>query len=243
MNRRRHLVIATAILATAGMLMAPAAYGAITNPAKNPHRIVVQGDDGYTYVDGQDTLPGFDDVECTYIPGAWYDFDANRVYYADGQSIPWTEWDRIPGYDKWLAEKQAAQQPSNPSNGGGNNGGSNNSGSNNSGSNNGGNTGGSNTQQAAGNDDAQEVTEVAAATDEVEASASPSAEPSATPAISAEDVADEVAEQLDAAAAPVAEVSDASGIGRVLLIGLFGLGVITFLAYEIVRRRSGKSVA
>ena len=82
-----------------------AAHADVTNPADNPNKITVKGDDGQTYVDGQDTLPGFDDEECTYIPGAWFDFDKNRVYYADGQSIPWTEWDRATGYKDWLAKK------------------------------------------------------------------------------------------------------------------------------------------
>ena len=50
----------------------------VTNPADNPHKITVKGDDGQTYVDGQDTLPGYDDEECTYIPGAWFDCDNSK---------------------------------------------------------------------------------------------------------------------------------------------------------------------
>lgn len=101
-----------AALTTAALLglalaapLAPAAHAAVTNPADNPHPITVKGDDGRTYTDGEDTLPGYDDVECTYIPGAWFDFDNNRVHYADGQSIPWTEWERASGYDEWKAKQ------------------------------------------------------------------------------------------------------------------------------------------
>lgn len=95
---------ALGLLVAATVLAAPAQAG-VTNPADNPHKIIVKGDDGNTYVDGQDTLPGYDDEECTYIPGAYFDFDNNRVRYADGQSIPWTEWDRATGYKQWLAKK------------------------------------------------------------------------------------------------------------------------------------------
>jgi hypothetical protein len=90
------------VLVTVGL--APAAQ-AITNPADNPHKITVKGDDGKTYVDGHDTLPGYDDEECTYIPGAWFDFDNNKVHYADGQSITWTEWERATGYQQWQDHK------------------------------------------------------------------------------------------------------------------------------------------
>ena len=71
---------------------------AVTNPASNPYPITVTGDDGNFYHDGLDTLPGYDDEECTYIPGAYFDFAKNLVHYADGKSIPWTEWDRASGY-------------------------------------------------------------------------------------------------------------------------------------------------
>lgn len=225
MTRARTLVISTAILATAGMVMAPAAYASITNPANNPHRIVVQGDDGNTYVDGQDTLPGYDDIECTFIPGAWFDFDNNRVYYADGQSIPWTEWDRIAGYDKWLKAKQASQQSSTSS--------SSTSSSSSS----------SSTKSSSGSTDETSVTEVAAAEDPVaspSASASPEPSPSAEPSVEPSPSAEPVD---DVSAAGPADVADASGAGRIVLIGLFVLGVITFLAYEIVRRRGGRTVA
>ena len=82
---------------------------AVTNPADNPYPVTVLGDDGNTYHDGADTLPGYDDEECTYIPGAWFDFANNRVHYADGQSIPWTEWDRASGYREWLANHNSQQ--------------------------------------------------------------------------------------------------------------------------------------
>jgi len=85
---------------------------AVTNPAVNPNPITVLGDDGNTYIDGQDTLPGFDDEECTYIPGAYFDFAANRVRYADGQSIAWTEWERATGYQEWLASQNNGSKTS-----------------------------------------------------------------------------------------------------------------------------------
>ena len=94
---------------TTGLTVIPAWTAlAVTNPADNPSPITVLGDDGNTYHDGADTLPGFDDEECTYIPGAWFDFAHNKVHYADGQSIPWTEWDRASGYREWQAA-QASQ--------------------------------------------------------------------------------------------------------------------------------------
>jgi hypothetical protein len=106
-----------AVAAAAGALLvlgalAPAAHAAqVTNPADHPSPITVKGDDGNTYSDGQDTLPGYDDYECTYIPGAWFDFANNRVRYADGQSIPWTEWDRATGYKAWLANHTSSPSP------------------------------------------------------------------------------------------------------------------------------------
>lgn len=108
MKRSLPLVAAVAATLLGAVVMAPSAT-AITNPAANPHKITVQGDDGKTYVDGQDTLPGYDDEECTYIPGAWFDFANDRVHYADGRSIPWTEWDRATGYEAWL-KKQSGQK-------------------------------------------------------------------------------------------------------------------------------------
>lgn len=110
MKRTLSAAIAAAGLALGTIATAPAAL-AITNPADNPHPITVKGDDGNTYTDGEDTLPGYDDIECTYIPGAYFDFDNNRVRYADGQSIPWTEWDRATGYAEWKA-KQNQPKPS-----------------------------------------------------------------------------------------------------------------------------------
>jgi hypothetical protein len=104
-------LLASAI-AVSSIIGSALAANAVTNPADNPHPITVTGDDGNTYHDGADTLPGYDDEECTYIPGAWFDFANNRVRYADGQSIPWTEWDRASGYNDWLA----AQSSSNSNN-------------------------------------------------------------------------------------------------------------------------------
>jgi hypothetical protein len=96
----------SAAFLSAGLTVIPAWSAlAVTNPAVNPSPITVTGDDGNTYHDGADTLPGYDDEECTYIPGAWFDFANNRVRYADGQSIPWTEWDRASGYNEWLASR------------------------------------------------------------------------------------------------------------------------------------------
>lgn len=101
-------IISTTI-ATAGLVLGSLALAqpaqAITNPADNPHPITVKGDDGKTYTDGEDTLPGYDDEACTYIPGASFDFENNKVRYADGQSIPWTEWDRATGYKEWKAKQ------------------------------------------------------------------------------------------------------------------------------------------
>lgn len=107
----------SATMAATGLVLATLVLGgpaqAVTNPADNPHPITVKGDDGKTYSDGEDTLPGYDDEACTYIPGAYFDFDNNRVRYADGQSIPWTEWDRATGYKEWKAKKDAPA-PSTP---------------------------------------------------------------------------------------------------------------------------------
>jgi len=112
---KRLLATAAAVsvigLPLASISFAPAAE-AITNPAQNPHPITVKGDDGNTYTDGADTLPGYDDEACTYIPGAWFDFDNNRVHYADGQSIAWTEWDRATGYADWKAKHDKPTAPS-----------------------------------------------------------------------------------------------------------------------------------
>ena len=103
-------LLASAI-AVSSIIGSALAANAVTNPADNPHPITVTGDDGNTYHDGADTLPGYDDEECTYIPGAYFDFAANRVRYADGQSIPWTEWDRASGYREWVAEQNATPAP------------------------------------------------------------------------------------------------------------------------------------
>jgi outer membrane biosynthesis protein TonB len=112
MNRTLSATIATAGLVLATLTIAGPAQ-AITNPADNPNPITVKGDDGKTYHDGEDTLPGYDDEACTYIPGAYFDFANNKVRYADGKSITWTEWDRATGYKEWKA-KQDAPAPSAP---------------------------------------------------------------------------------------------------------------------------------
>ena len=103
-------LLASAI-AVSSIIGSALAANAVTNPADNPAPITVQGDDGNTYHDGEDTLPGYDDEECTYIPGAYFDFAANRVRYADGQSIHWTEWDRASGYREWLANQNETTAP------------------------------------------------------------------------------------------------------------------------------------
>lgn len=119
MNRTRITSTALALSALVALGPIATAQAAVTNPANNPHRIEVIGDDGATYVDGQDTLPGYDDEACTYIPGAYFDFASNRVYYPGGVWIPWTEWDRATGYQEWLAgrtqeAKTASAAPATP---------------------------------------------------------------------------------------------------------------------------------
>lgn len=114
MSRSKVAKAIAAALVAAGLTVIPAWSAlAVTNPADNPAPITVQGDDGNTYHDGADTLPGYDDEECTYIPGAYFDFAANRVRYADGQSIHWTEWDRASGYREWLAAQNETTTPTN----------------------------------------------------------------------------------------------------------------------------------
>ena len=112
MSKGKFTRLFTAAFVAAGLTVIPAWSAlAVTNPADNPSPITVQGDDGNTYHDGEDTLPGYDDEECTYIPGAYFDFAANRVRYADGQSIHWTEWDRASGYREWLANQNETTAP------------------------------------------------------------------------------------------------------------------------------------
>jgi hypothetical protein len=104
---------ASAAALTLALVSIPAwSASAVTNPAANPHPITVTGDDGNIYHDGLDTLPGYDDEECTYIPGAYFDFAKNLVHYADGKSIPWTEWDRASGYKVWqTSQKSSTSKP------------------------------------------------------------------------------------------------------------------------------------
>ena len=112
MSKGKFTRLFAAAFVAAGLTVIPAWSAlAVTNPADNPSPITVQGDDGNTYHDGEDTLPGYDDEECTYIPGAYFDFAANRVRYADGQSIHWTEWDRASGYREWLANQNETTAP------------------------------------------------------------------------------------------------------------------------------------
>jgi hypothetical protein len=99
---------AAAVLALALVAIPAWSASAVTNPASNPYPITVTGDDGNVYHDGLDTLPGYDDEECTYIPGAYFDFAKNLVHYADGKSIPWTEWDRASGYKVWLTNQKSS---------------------------------------------------------------------------------------------------------------------------------------
>lgn len=119
MSKGKFSRLFAAAFAAAGLTVIPAWSAlAVTNPADNPAPITVQGDDGNTYHDGADTLPGYDDEECTYIPGAYFDFAANRVRYADGQSIHWTEWDRASGYREWLAAQSETTTPTETTTGG-----------------------------------------------------------------------------------------------------------------------------
>lgn len=108
--------MASAAALTLAIISIPAwSASAVTNPAANPHPITVTGDDGNVYHDGLDTLPGYDDEECTYIPGAYFDFAKNLVHYADGKSIPWTEWDRASGYKVWLTSQKSSSSSSSSS--------------------------------------------------------------------------------------------------------------------------------
>ena len=112
MSKTRLIKRLSAAVIAAGLTVIPAWTAlAVTNPADNPNPITVTGDDGNTYHDGADTLPGYDDEECTYIPGAYFDFANNRVRYADGQSIHWTEWSRASGYTEWLASQNSVSTP------------------------------------------------------------------------------------------------------------------------------------
>lgn len=108
MSKGKFARLFAAAFVAAGLTVIPAWSAlAVTNPADNPSPITVIGDDGNTYNDGADTLPGYDDEECTYIPGAWFDFANNKVHYADGQWIHWTEWSRASGYSEWLAKQNS----------------------------------------------------------------------------------------------------------------------------------------
>jgi hypothetical protein len=108
LNRKSSKVVSAAALAAALAVLPAWSASAVTNPAANPYPVTVTGDDGNVYHDGLDTLPGYDDEECTYIPGAYFDFSKNLVHYADGKSIPWTEWDRASGYKVWLTNQKSS---------------------------------------------------------------------------------------------------------------------------------------
>ena len=106
--------LAAAVLGAALVVIPAWSASAVTNPAANPSPITVTGDDGNVYHDGLDTLPGYDDEECTYIPGAYFDFAKNLVHYADGKSIRWTEWDRASGYRAWLTSQKGSTSKATP---------------------------------------------------------------------------------------------------------------------------------
>lgn len=108
LNRKSSKVVSAAALAAALAVLPAWSASAVTNPAANPYPVTVTGDDGNVYHDGLDTLPGYDDEECTYIPGAYFDFAKNLVHYADGKSVPWTEWDRASGYKVWLTNQKSS---------------------------------------------------------------------------------------------------------------------------------------
>jgi len=83
-----------ALLSVAVWSIAPAAHAqGVTNPAKNPSPIEVTID-GQTYSDGRDTLPGYDDVACTPIPGIQYDFENDQIQYYDsyGKLLKTANW-------------------------------------------------------------------------------------------------------------------------------------------------------
>ncbi len=113
-RRGRSAAVLAAVwgLALFGVASTAFAGGDITNPAKHPYPVTVKID-GQTYNDGQDTLPGYDDLECTPIPGVQFDFASNQIQYYDGggdllATAKWTEWSRISSYDTWLKQQQSA---------------------------------------------------------------------------------------------------------------------------------------
>jgi hypothetical protein len=107
----RRLAIAGAVLG-AWLGAASAAHAqAVTNPAEHPAPITVTVD-GQKYHDGLDTLPGYDDQECTPIPGVQYDFTQNEIQYYDSsgellETAHWTEWSRISSYETWKQQQNA----------------------------------------------------------------------------------------------------------------------------------------
>jgi len=233
MTRTHIRALATAALAAGSLLLATAAYATVTNPANNPHRIEVLGDDGNTYVDGQDTLPGYDDIACTFIPGAWFDFENNKVHYADGQSIPWTEWDRIAGYSTWVDEQNAAAAAAAAAAAPATSGST---------------TSGSTAKPASGGSTATGTDSTVVSSDGSTTALTPS--PTASPSPSSEPEVSESAaahETVDsgttATSAQGVSSSAQSTAGRGILIALFAAGVLAYVAYEIVRRRPQRETA
>lgn len=232
MTRAASLAATTIGLGLMGLLVASPAHANISNPADNPHKVTVVGDDGNTYVDGQDTLPGFDDIACTYIPGAYFDFDNNKVIYPDGQSITWTEWDRATGYKDWQAAKNAAAPAAAPAPAA-------------AASSTGTSGSGAAAPAAGGTKPASGATEVKA---DGATAADPSANATATPSASAGAEADPAdSEDSTEAAADRALAQGDSGsqgenggssAGLAILAGLFGVGGLAFGGYTFLRRGS-----
>lgn len=247
--KRTILTLTAAALVSLGV--APAAQ-AVTNPADNPRPITVKGDDGKTYHDGEDTLPGYDDEACTYIPGAWFDFDNNRVRYADGQSIPWTEWDRATGYKDWLAKK-GGTSATKPSTGSSTSPSATSKPKSSGGTTKGGTTKGGTTKQKAPASQTH-VTATPPAT-VAEATADPAVDPAAsgakkagkaktsdvTAASAEQTVAADPVETTDVVEATAAKpVQDSSSAGLLILGGLGAAGLATFAGYSLLgRRRKG----
>ncbi|MFC5676841.1 hypothetical protein [Aeromicrobium endophyticum] len=253
MKRTLSTALAAASLVVVTIGLAQPAQ-AITNPADNPRPITVKGDDGKTYTDGEDTLPGYDDEACTYIPGAYFDFDNNRVRYADGQSIPWTEWERATGYKEWKAKQSKPAAPATPKA----------------------------TTPAAAKTPAPKPTKPkpaatakpassgksaagtpssatpeptasatpsddvdAAGTDEKAAAEEPTSEPSTAPEeATATDEADEVALASDESETTKASAEESDGTGSaglLILAGLAGAGALAYAGYTVVARRKGQA--
>ena len=121
-NRWTRATVALAAACGSLLALTPAALAAdVANPAQKPFPIEVTID-GQTYRDGEDTLPGYDDQQCTPIPGVQYDFAANEIQYYEGSELvataPWTEWARISSYETWLTQQSGAGSGSGSGSGG-----------------------------------------------------------------------------------------------------------------------------